>query len=355
MKGVTGMTGRVAVYALTPQGARLGRALARELDGALGADLYLPRKLAVPGESGEQAFDSLPALVADTFHTYAGHVFVAACGVVVRAVAPFLRGKANDPAVVALDQEGRHVVSLLSGHLGGANELARRVALVTGGTAVITTATDTAGLPSLDMLARDSGLAIENLGAVKTVNGGLLAGQVVQIFDPEGHLAIPPEHSARFEWVAAPHLLEPERPAVAVGWREVSVPSGTLILRPRVVVAGVGCRRGASCGEITALVREAFATKSVALKSLALLASIDAKSSEPGLLEATRELGVDIRFYSAERLAGMKTPNPSPMPLKHVGVESVCEAAALLAAGTTRLLVPKMKSKTVTAALALAG
>lgn len=346
------MTGRVAVYALTPQGARLGRALARELNGALGADLYLPRKLAAPGE---RVFDSLPALVADIFHTHGGHVFVAACGIVVRAVAPHLRGKSRDPAVVALDQDGRYVVSLLSGHLGGANELARRVAQVTGGTPVITTATDTAGLPSLDMLARDSGLAIENLDAVKTVNGGLLAGQVVQIFDPEGHLAIPSEHGARFEWVAAPHLLEPERPAVAVSWREISVPSGTLILRPRAVVAGVGCRKGASAAEILSLLEEIFAAKAVSLKSLALLASIDVKRDEPGLLEAARGLGVDIRFYPAERLAGVKTPNPSPMPLKHVGVESVCEAAALLAAGTTRLLVPKMKSKTVTAALALAN
>lgn len=350
MTGVTGMAGKIAVYALTPQGARLARALARDLDGALGADLHLPRKLAVPGE---QTFDSLPALVADTFHAYAGHVFVAACGIVVRAVAPHLRGKASDPAVVALDQEGRHVVSLLSGHLGGANELARRVAQVTGGTPVITTATDTAGLPSLDMLARDSGLAIENLDAVKAVNGGLLAGQVVQVFNPQGYLGIPAEHGARFEWVAAPHLLEPDRPAVAVSWRRISVPPDTLVLRPRVVAAGVGCRKGASCGEIVALVREAFASKSVALKSLALMASIDAKSGEPGLLEAARELGVDMRFYPADRLAGVKTPNPSPMPLKHVGVESVCEAAALLAAGTTRLLVPKMKSKTVTVALAL--
>ncbi|MFP5222033.1 MAG: cobalt-precorrin 5A hydrolase [Acidobacteriota bacterium] len=343
------MAERVAVYALTPQGARLGRALAREL----GADLYLPRKLAVPDEPSGQAFDSLPALVADAFHAYAGHVFVAACGIVVRAVAPHLRGKSRDPAVVALDQDGRHVVSLLSGHLGGANDLARRVARLTGGTAVITTATDTAGLPSLDLLARDSGLAIENLDAVKTVNAGLLAGQVVQVFDPEGHLAVPAQHGARFEWVAAPHLLEPGLPAVAVSWRDIAVPPGTLILRPRVVVAGVGCRKGAGAPEIVSLLEEIFAAKSVALKSLALLASIDVKRGEPGLLEAARELGVDIRFYPAERLAGVKTPNPSPMPLKHVGVESVCEAAALLAAGSTRLLVPKMKSKTVTAALAL--
>ena len=184
----------IAVYALTPQGARLARGLANELR----ADLYLPGKLAGPGE---RAFDSLPELVADVFHEYAGHVFVAACGIAVRAVAPHLRSKAQDPGVVVLDQNGRHAVSLLSGHLGGANDLARRAAAFTGGEAVITTATDSAGLPSLDILARDSGLAIENLEAVRTVNAGLLAGQTVQVFDPEARLAVPAKHCQRFEWV----------------------------------------------------------------------------------------------------------------------------------------------------------
>ena len=337
---------RIAVHALTPQGARLARGLAREL----GADLYLPRKLA--GE-GERAFDSLTELIRDIFHSYGGHVFITACGIAVRSVAPLLRGKTLDPAVVVLDQLGRHAVSLLSGHLGGANDLARRAAAFTGGDAVITTATDTSGLPSLDLLARDSGLAIENIEAVKTVNAGLLAGDTVQVFDPDNRLVVPPRHCRRFEWVAAPHLLESGRPGVVVSWRETTFPPGCLALRPRVVVAGVGCRKGVAGAEIARAVLEALALKGVAAKSLAAVASIEAKRGEPGLHDAARVLGAELVFFPAAMLAEVQAPTPSAMARKHMGVDSVCEAAAMLATGSDRLLLAKVKTRTVTVALAL--
>jgi len=339
---------RTAVHALTPQGARLARALAAELD----ADVHLPRKLAAPGEA---AFDSLPVNVAEVFHRYAAHVFVAACGIVVRAVAPHLKGKTVDPAVVVLDQNGRHAVSLLSGHLGGANDLARRAAAFTGGEAVITTGTDSAGLPSLDMMARDAGLALENPQAIKTANAALLDGSGVQLFDPESRLPVPPEAGGLFQWVSAPHHLDPARASVAVAWRTTTLPPGCLILRPRVVVAGVGCRKGAPAADILALIRRALAMKSVSPLSLTALASIEAKRHEPGLAEAARELKAELVFYPPEQLAAMNVPNPSAMALKHMGVTSVCEAAALLASGSDKLLLPKTKTGTVTVALALAG
>lgn len=348
MNPLPGHGKHLAVYALTPQGARLARALCAEL----GAALYLPRKLAGPGE---QAFDSLPALVASTFRAHSGHVFVAAAGIVVRAIAPHLKGKASDPGVVVMDQAGRHAVSLLSGHLGGANDLARRAAALSGGEAVITTATDTAGLPSLDMLARDSGLAVENLDAVKDVNAGLLAGEAVQVFDPETRLAVPARHCDLFEWVAAPHHLDPARPCVAVTWRETPLPLRCLRLRPRVVVAGVGCRKGTSAAAILDALRGACAAKSVSPVSVAALASIEAKRGEAGLLQAASEIGAELVFFSARQLGRVAVENPSARVLKHMGVESVCEAAALLASGSERLLSPKMKTSAVTVALALAG
>jgi len=337
---------RLAVHALTPQGARLARALAREFD----ADVFLPARLAL---EGEHPFESLPALVAQAFHRYEGHLFVTACGIAVRAVAPHLRGKRKDPAVVVLDQAGRYAVSLLSGHLGGANDLAGRAAAFTGGTAVVTTATDTEGLPSLDLLARDSGLAIENIEAVKRVNGGLLSGSVVQIFDPRNRLMIPATHCGRFEWVGAPHLLEPGRPSVAVDWRKIPLPEGCLTLRPAVVAAGVGCRKGATAEAIIAAVRDALAAKQVAIASLAALATIEAKRSEPGLAQAAQELGVDLLFFSPEKLGTVCAPTSSAMALKHMGVESVCEAAAMLATGASHPLLTKMKTSTVTVALAV--
>ncbi|WP_235957045.1 cobalt-precorrin 5A hydrolase [Fundidesulfovibrio magnetotacticus] len=337
----------LAVWALTPQGVRLARGLARELQG----EVFAPRRFAAPGEQG---FASLTEAVAAAFHARPGHLFVAACGIVVRAVAPLLQGKAKDPAVVVLDQAGRFAVSLLSGHLGGANDLARRAAAFTGGQAVITTATDVEGLPSLDLLARDSGLAIGNLEAVRAVNAGLLEGKSVQLFDPSGLLTVPPAHAGRFEWVAAQHLMDPGRPCVAVTWSTSPLPPGCLALRPRVVAAGVGCRRGTSAAEILEAIEAACALRRVSPASVAVLASIEAKRDEAGLIEAARALGAELAFLPAARLAGVAVPNPSAQAFKHMGVESVCEAAALLTSGSDKLLLPKFKTRAVTVALALA-
>lgn len=337
-----------AVYALTPQGARLARMLAKELGGSL----HLPRKLAASDEAG---FESLPALVAEIFHAHPAHVFVAATGIVVRSIAPLLRGKAVDPAVIALDQAGRFAVSLLSGHLGGANALARRVASLTGGQAVITTATDTAGLPSLDLLAKDSGLVIENLEAVKTVNAALLEGGIVQVFDPYNRLSVPLQATRRFEWVASPQDFEPGRAWVAVDWRAFALPKGCLALRPRVVVAGVGCRKGVSARSVAQHILAGCAKVGAAPASLAALASIEEKRQEPGLLEAARILGLETIFYPASRLAQVTVPTPSALVRRHMGVDSVCEAAAILASGASRLLLTKTKTDSVTLALALAG
>jgi len=175
---------KTAIYALTPGGARLGRALAHKLMG----DLFLPGRLAKA--HGAIAFDGLLERVAKDFFSYPRHVFITAAGIAVRAIAPHLKGKDQDPAVIVLDQEGEYVVSLVSGHLGGANELARKVAQLTGGSAVITTATDTAGVPAIDVLAKERNLSIANLKVVKSLNMAMLEGKPVQVFDPEDRLGL---------------------------------------------------------------------------------------------------------------------------------------------------------------------
>jgi cobalt-precorrin 5A hydrolase len=348
-----------AVYALTPQGAELGRTLARALAG----DLYLPARMAEGAEA--LGFESFTELVPDTFHRYGRHVFVCAAGIVVRAVGPLLASKFTDPAVVVLDQKGRHAVSLVSGHLGGANDLAREVAALTGGEAVITTATDTAGLPALDILARERNLVMENPGAVKTVAGALLAGDRVRLFDPENRLGL---LDAASPWAGLFIPMEDScwesdqesgqgwgEPGIVVTWRTVETAAATLVLRPRCLVVGVGCRRGTPAADIWGFIRENFMECGLAMASIHALASIEAKRDEAGLLEAAGTLGVELEFVSAEALRGVPVPNPSPMPLRHVGVESVSEAAALVVAGTDTLLVEKQVGPGVTCAVALSN
>ncbi|HMM37633.1 MAG TPA: cobalt-precorrin 5A hydrolase [Desulfovibrio sp.] len=326
----------IAVYALTPGGLELARRLAPGLD----AEVFAPARLTGPGERG---FESLAACLAETFGRFSAHVFVAAAGLVVRLIAPRLRGKDRDPAVLVLDQEGRFCVSLLSGHLGGANALARRVAGLTGGQAVVTTATDSAGLPSLDLLAVERGLAIGNLSAVKRANALLLEGGVLDVEDPGRRLGdLDPAHFRRVD----------SGGRVRVDWR-AAAGDEILVLHPRVLWAGMGCRRGTPAAEIRELLTRVFAEEGLAPASLAGIASVADKADEPGLLEAARELGVEARFFSREELSRVAVPTPSALVRKHMGLEGVCEAAAMLAADGP-LVVPKRKTTRATLAVALA-
>lgn len=337
-----------AVYAVTERGARLGRRLAE----ALGATLYAPARLA--GAVGATPYEALGPLVATTFGRFSAHVFIAACGIAVRVVAPHLRDKTVDPAVVVLDDTGRFAISLLSGHLGGANDLARVVAGVVGATAVVTTATDAAGAPAVEVLARELGLGLDNAVAVRRVNAALAAGRPVAVFDPLGAFPVTDRHLAGFfTWVAAPQPAEPGEPLVVVDWRLGPETPDRLYLRPPVLALGVGCRRGAPAGAVLELVETVCRAAKASPKAIGVLASIEAKRDEPGLGEAATELGTDLRFFSAQQLATVPVPHPSATVAKHMGVASVCEAAAILASGRGRLLVPKTRNSLATAALAV--
>ncbi|WP_029460747.1 cobalt-precorrin 5A hydrolase [Solidesulfovibrio alcoholivorans] len=338
-----------AVYAVTAKGLALGRRLADHL----GATLFAPARLA--GAHGATPFDSLAGLVAATFDARPAHVFVCACGIAVRAIAPHLRDKAHDPAVVCLDDAGRFAVSLLSGHLGGANDLARELAALTGAVPVVTTATDAAGAPAIEMLARDNGLTLGNAPAVRRVNAALAAGKRVAVFDPLGLFSVADAQAAAFfEWVAAPVAPDADTPLVVVDWRLGPEAPDRLYLRPKVLVAGVGCRRGAPAADILGLLERVCRERGLSRDSIGVVASIAAKRDEPGLLEAAAQLGAALAFFSPEQLAAVPAPHPSDTVKRHMGVGSVCEAAAMLASGGGKLLAPKTVTKCSTAALCLA-
>jgi len=344
----------VAIYALTAPAAAQARRLASAWPQAR---LFLPRRLAEPA-AGELAFDGLGRALADNFRRYEGHVLFAAAGMVVRCLVGLLQGKDQDPAVVVADPEGRYAVSLLSGHLGGANELARQVAQALGGQAVITTATDNAGQPSLEMTAREQGLRVENLKALARVSRELVEGGQVPLYDPEGWLWPALAQSAgcfrRLE--APPSPAAVQDPAVLVAWRGLDASPAWLIMRPPCLAVGLGCNRGASAQEMRELMELVLHQHGLAVGSVFCLATVEAKRDEAGITRLAEELGIIVRYYPAHQLREVAVPNPSPMARRHMGTESVCEAAALLAAGADRLLVTKQKTKNATLAVAkLAG
>ncbi|TVM32803.1 cobalt-precorrin 5A hydrolase [Oceanidesulfovibrio marinus] len=343
---------RLAVWALTPDGAALGRRIADSLGGVLHVSSSVAERDGAVADNA-QVFESLGEALAQEFRASDGHVLICAAGIAVRLLAPLLVDKQHDPAVVVCDQAGRHAVSLVSGHLGGANALAREVAGVTGSEAVITTATDTAGLPAVDVLAAAAGLAITDIAGVRAVSAALLTGSRPQLYDPENRLGLDADHGDFFERVDSPEGLA--APAVAVDWRiqPTYAAEGVLHLAPPVVCVGVGCRRGTMAQTLDAALQRFLTDNAIAPGAVRGLASIDAKADEAGIIETARRRDLSFTTYPARELNRMTVPNPSKCVCRHMGVESVCEAAAKLLANEGQLVAHKTVWNGVTLAAAV--
>jgi cobalt-precorrin 5A hydrolase/precorrin-3B C17-methyltransferase len=255
-------------------------------------------------------------------------VLFLATGAAVRLIAPLLRDKREDPGVVCVDDAGRWAVALAGGHGGGANAVAERVAAALGATAVITTASDAAGLPALDALGLDLGFRIAPGSDLSEVGAALVGGRPVRLVSdrrwPLGPL--PPNVVPNTDGVRSCNRTSP---ALVISDRLVDPPHPAVVYRPPSLVVGVGCSRGAVAGEILDLVDTVLAEGGLARDSVSALASVDLKGDEPGLLEAAAARGWPLRLWSAEDLAGVDVPNPSEVVRAAVGTPSVAEAASL--------------------------
>ena len=322
----------VAVIAFTRRGAALGRTLAAALGGALSA----PARFAA--DVGAEAAPSLDAWTAAQWGRADALIFVGAAGIAVRAIAPHVKDKFTDPAVVCVDEAGRFAVPLLSGHVGGANELALRVAALTGGQAAVSTATDVNGLFAVDVWAKGNGLVITDRTRAKEVSAALLEGKAVGFASdlghpcPEGLTAGPAEIGV---WVT-------DRTG------EGPFPR-TLRLAPKSLILGVGCRRGTEQAAIEALASAALAGYEPL--AVAAAATIDLKKDEPGLLSFCAARGLPLHTFPAEALAAAEGDfTPSDFVKSVTGVDNVCERAAVCAGG--RVVVPKQAKNGVTVAVA---
>ncbi len=277
-----------------------------------------------------------------------GIVLFLATGAAVRLVAPLLEDKRRDPGVVCVDDAGRFAVALCGGHEGGANTLAERVADTLGAASVVTTASDSLGVPALDSLGERLGFRIEEGSDLAAVGAALVSGETVRLVSvrrwPMGPL---PEN---VESTGTPTDLEElEGPSIVFSDELMAFSRPSVVYRPPSLVVGIGCSRGASGEEIFGLLDSALCEAGLSRKSVAALASIDVKSDEAGLLEAADALGVPLRFYSAGELAAVEVPNPSPVVAGAVGTPSVAEAAVL--ASGAGLLLEKRKSRNATVAI----
>jgi cobalt-precorrin 5A hydrolase len=350
------MSAPLAIWALTPKGANLAKRLAERLPPA---DCFVSAKIA-KSEDQVNRFTNFSQTICEHFGQYRAHIFIMAVGIVVRTIAGHLIHKTKDPAVVVLDEAGQFAISLISGHLGGANDLAGKAARITGGQAVITTATDVNQLPAIDVLAQEKGLKIINPSAIKTVNMALISGRKITLYDPyrlfEGqawplapsilpHDLLKDQIRAKLNDASAGVLIDDRK------W--IDLKQTVLILRPGTLAVGVGCNRHTKANEMLALLETTFKRFNLAISSIATLASVDIKADEEGLLALAAKLNLNLNLYSRRALDQVKNvPTPSIIVKKHLGVNSVCEAAAILGAGMGPLIVPKHKSQNVTIAVA---
>lgn len=345
---------KLAIVSLTGQSVMLARDLGQAMPEA---DVYIPSRFARPSDrhvyTGPVA-DLLPLL----FGQFEGLLCIMATGIVVRILAPHLRGKEVDPAVCVMDERGAHVISLLSGHLGGANDLARDVATLCGGRAVITTATDVNGIPAWDDVARREELSIMPLQNVRRLNSLLLDREEIVLVDRRRYITHYFEdlQNVRVMENMAEAMKSPARGFVFVTHMQYPQWSGrenVLVLYPKSLVVGIGCNRGTSSDEIEKVVADTFRRLHLNLSSIDCLASIEEKSDEAGLLDYARRFDLPIKFHNAGEMNRIKVPSPpSEYALAAVGATGVCEPAALLSSNNTRLLVEKQKCGNVTIAVA---
>ena len=258
------------------------------------------------------------------------------------------RSKLYDPAVVVIDEQGRFVIPLLSGHLGGANELAGRLAEGLGATAVITTATDGRAVFAVDSWAKSHECVVFDPENIKYISGALLRGDTVGLrsaFPVDGLLP------AHIDTKTAAES------GFVIGFdTEVQPFPHTLHLVPRVISLGIGCRKGVSAGAVEQTVREALGRAGLSLAAVKAVASIDIKKDEPGLVSFCAAQGLPFAVYSAEELnAAPGEFTASEFVKDTVGVDSVCERAAVVNAGNGTIIARKYAQNGVTAAFAAGG
>lgn len=355
-------TPTTAIITLTRRGTETGRRLHAALPDSI---LCSPQRfltaqdLAAPGVRPYAI--AVRQVLQDAFRTHAALVGVMASGIVVRELAPLLRSKHSDPAVVVVDEAGQYAVSLLSGHLGGANALARRVAAVLGGTPVLTTASDGQGMPALDLLGAEWGWRIERADQLTAASAALVNGEPVGVWQEAGETAWWPDpapgHLRRYASLAD---LVAAAPAAALLITPHLLPEATLqafpaavIYRPPCLAVGVGCNRGASADEIIAALEATLADAGLSPYAVCCVATVEDKRDEAGLIAACAAHHWPLELVPRQRLAAVPgLPNPSPAALAALGVPGVAEPAALVAAGAAKLLVEKRRFANVTVAVA---
>lgn len=323
----------LSILAFTDRGKALAQEILDELPGDCRGELYDNEK------------QTAKEYLAERFEEKDTILFICAAGIAVRLIAPLIRSKDVDPAVVVMDEFGRYAVSLLSGHLGGANDAALFISELAGAEPVITTATDLNGRFAADVWSKNAGCRIMDIGQIKYVSSAVLRGEKVGFqsgFPFEGEM--PCELT-----------LDTARTGICVSLSGKQKPfENTLNVVPEIVSVGVGCRKGIGTAQFEAFILKNLAEQGVAVEAVEQLASVDLKKEEPAILDFCRKYRIPFVTYTAEELNRAEGSFAASALVKSVtGVDNVCERSAVLASGNGRKILSKTSGGGCTCALAM--
>lgn len=269
------------------------------------------------------------------FDTHSALVFVGACGIAVRLIAPLLKDKLSDPPVLVVDELGKFVIPILSGHMGGANELALKLADKLGATSVITTATDLQGKFAVDLFAKKNGLIIMNKEGIAFVSSKILRGEKITVAVAEGiEVPYPPEF---IEIAAYPPKKKVD---ILITFDRKERGDAFLYLKPRRIIVGIGCKKGKPEEELEDFIRKHLTEMELTFFDVAAISSIERKKEEEGIVTLAEKNRIPFVVFSEEELRAVNGCfSGSQFVEQTVGVDNVCERAAIAACGENGTLI----------------
>ncbi|MCB6972163.1 MULTISPECIES: precorrin-4 C(11)-methyltransferase [Butyricimonas] len=333
---------KIAIIISSEQGLQIARTIRQELPGT---------ELFTKGEQADcTGITSITAFVSEHFSRYDALVFIGALGICVRAIASSVQSKYTDPAVINIDTTGRHVISVLSGHVGGANQLTRRVANILGAEAVITTQSDNTGLWALDTLGKEQGWKTETTAPMNDIITAFVNTRPTALLldtRDKGTRYLErtaPEHVKIFYHFEDIDFGKFQLLVAVTPFRHES-PIPALYYRPTVLHLGVGCRKECNPEGVAENIFHALESARLSPLALASVSTIDLKKDEPLVHDIARKAGVSLHVYTADELKDIEVPNPSEKVTEVTSVPGVAETCALKSASNTRLLLEKQKHK----------
>lgn len=316
----------ISLISLTENGRKLSQKISEHTDERLSFKRYTFERFS---DENSESFNSLKSLTEELFNNSNALVFICSCGIAVRMISPFVVSKKTDPAVIVIDEQGKFAVSLLSGHIGGANALTEKLSEIVGCIPVITTASDINGKFSPDSFAKANNLYFDNFDAAKKIASKTVNGEKIGCYSDYKYINRPNEFFSE----------EVKDIGICISDDSEKKPFDiTLNLIPQNIVIGVGCRRDIEIKLFDKFLNEMLEQFEIPIQRVCEIHTIDIKKDEKAILEFSKRYSIPLKFYSAEEL--MNIPgnfSASDFVMKTTGVDNICERSAMFGGGKIKV------------------